>query len=205
MRLAKTRAIHRRSDLRPDSDFPTRTFPGASARSRFDVTTATIIAMRLSLNGFDRTSHLNPGSDPDGAGKEAHQISPRLMTQGLFLRGGNRVLETRGCRSVDGVELGGHRRGSPRIQICSERIRIELASGKFELPGEMLASLKDRVRNGNCHLHGNKWYHHGMTAARIVRPFTSSLRATGSGAHHRISIEFLLCPDPTITIVGRRN
>jgi hypothetical protein len=147
----------------PDSDFPTRTFPGASARARFDVTTATItVAMRLSLNGFDctmSTGRLNPGPDPDGVGKDAHQISPRLMTQGLFLGRGNRFVETGGCPSVDGVELGSNSRGSPRAQIRRERIGIELASGKFELPGEMLAGLKYRVRNGNCHLHVK----HGIT------------------------------------------
>src|SRR6266851_7000445 len=100
-----------------------------------------------------RTGRLNPGPDPDGAGKEVHQISPRLMTQGLFLRSGDRFVETRGRCSVDGIELGGNRRGSPRAQIRGERIGIELASGNLELPGEMLAGLKYRIRDGNRHLH----------------------------------------------------
>ena len=59
----------------------TRTLPGASARRRFDVTTAAItVLIRLSLKVLAemiRTGLRNPGPDPDGSGSDAHQISPR--------------------------------------------------------------------------------------------------------------------------------
>ena len=58
-----------------------RTFPGASARRRFEVMTAAItVLMRLSLKLFAEmisNGRRNPGPDPAGSGSEAHQISPR--------------------------------------------------------------------------------------------------------------------------------
>jgi hypothetical protein len=117
----------------PDFDLPIRTFPGASASERFDVTTATItVAIRLSLKGFDwitGTGRRKPGPDPAGIGKDARQISPRFMTQGLDLRLDKGFVETRrGCR-VDRVYLGRNRNGTPGAQISRESVRIELASG----------------------------------------------------------------------------
>jgi hypothetical protein len=106
----------------PDSDLPTRTFPGASASARLDVTTVTTtVAMRLSLKGFDwtiSTGRRNLGPDPVGVGKDAHQISPRFMTQCLSLRLRKRFIEARRDRGVDGVKLGSNRDGSSRAQIC---------------------------------------------------------------------------------------
>ena len=60
------------------------TFPGASARRRFEVMTAAItVLMRLSLKLFAEiisTGRRYPGADPAGSGNEAHQISPRRIT-----------------------------------------------------------------------------------------------------------------------------
>ena len=140
-----------------DSDFPTRTFPGASASERLDVITATItVAIRLSLNGFDwiiSTGRRNAGPDPVGIGNEAHQISPRFMTQGLFLRLGKRFGETGRRCGVDFVKLGRYRNGPSGAQIRCESIRVELASGEFELPCKMLAGLEYGIGNRDCDLH----------------------------------------------------
>ena len=61
-----------------------RTFPGASAKRRFDVmTAATTVLMRLSLKLFAETisnGRRKPGPDPVGSGREAHHISPRRTT-----------------------------------------------------------------------------------------------------------------------------
>jgi hypothetical protein len=141
----------------PDSDLATRTFPGASASERLDVTTVTTtVAMRLSLNGFDwtiSTGRRNPGPDPVGVGKVAHQISPRLMTQRLSLRLGKRFIQTRWRFAVHGIKLGRNRDGSSRAQIRGESIRIKLTAGKFELPRKMLAGLKYGIGNRDSHLH----------------------------------------------------
>ncbi len=141
----------------PDSDLAIRTFPGASASDRFEVTTATItVAMRLSLNGFDwmiSTGRRSPGPEPTGTGKEAHQSSPRFMTKNQSLRLGKRFVKTRGCVGVDRVKLGGNRNGSSGTQVRCESIRVELAPGKFELPRQMFAGLKHRIGNGDCDFH----------------------------------------------------
>ena len=69
---------------RPDSDAGTNTFPGASARRRFEVrTTAIAVRIRLRLKAFDwiiTTGRLKPGSEAVGSGNRAHQISPRSIT-----------------------------------------------------------------------------------------------------------------------------
>ena len=61
-----------------------RTFPGASAKRRFDVmTAATTVLMPLSLKLFADTisnGRRKPGPDPVGSGREPHQISPRRTT-----------------------------------------------------------------------------------------------------------------------------
>ena len=65
---------------RPDSDAGTNTFPGASARRRFEVrTTAMAVRIRLRLKAFDwiiTTGRLKLGSEAVGSGNCAHQISP---------------------------------------------------------------------------------------------------------------------------------
>ena len=61
-----------------------RIFPGASASCRFDVITAAItVLMRLLLKLLADTisnGRRKPGPDPEGSGREAHQISPRRTT-----------------------------------------------------------------------------------------------------------------------------
>lgn len=60
-----------------------RTFPGASASRRFDVTTAAItVLMRLVLKLSAETinsGRRKPGPDPDGLVNDAHQSSPRRI------------------------------------------------------------------------------------------------------------------------------
>lgn len=61
-----------------------RTLPGASARRRFEVMTAAMtVLMRLSLKLLAETTRYGlryPGPEPEGSGKDAHQISPRRTT-----------------------------------------------------------------------------------------------------------------------------
>ncbi len=58
-----------------------RTLPGASARRKFEVTTAaTTVLMRLALKLSDEmmsSGRRNPGPDPAGSGSDAHHSSPR--------------------------------------------------------------------------------------------------------------------------------
>src|SRR5690625_2050872 len=101
----------------PPSDLLKRTLPGAAAKPKLEVTTATMtVAMRLSLNGFDwttRTGRRKPGPEPVGPGNDAHHNSPRFICDcpdlraryGLFhgrvLYGINRVQSLRhGLRAM---------------------------------------------------------------------------------------------------------
>src|SRR5690606_30034972 len=72
----------------PDSDLFRRTLPGASARARLDVMTATItVEIRLALKAFactTSTGRLYPGPEPCGEGSDAHQTSPRLISPGFM-------------------------------------------------------------------------------------------------------------------------
>src|SRR5699024_6979893 len=74
----------------PPSDLLKRTLPGAAAKHKLEVTTATMtVAMRLSLNGFDwttRTGRRKPGPEPVGAGNDAHHNSPRFICDRPELR-----------------------------------------------------------------------------------------------------------------------
>ena len=60
------------------------TFPGDSDKRRFDViTTAIAVLIRLRLKSSDwimSKGRLKPGSDAEGEGKAAHQISPLCIT-----------------------------------------------------------------------------------------------------------------------------
>lgn len=71
------------------------TFPGASARRRFEVITATMtVRIRLSLNSsacMTRTGRLYPGPAPVGSGRAAHHTSPRRITN---LPGAERAIAT---------------------------------------------------------------------------------------------------------------
>ncbi len=169
----------------PDSDFPTRTFPGASASARLDVTTVTTtVAMRLSLNGFDwtmRTACATTDRIPAGVGKEAHQISPRFMLQDLFLRLGERIIETGWLRRIDGVELGCHGNGSPGAQIRGKSIGIELAS----------ESLSCRARCSPASNTGSgidiatftpAWYHQSMTTSNVPPSQFGAIAESGISA-----------------------
>ncbi len=61
-----------------------RTFPGASARRRFEVMTAAMtVLIRLSLKLLAETMRYGlryPGPEPEGSGNDAHQTSPRRTT-----------------------------------------------------------------------------------------------------------------------------
>jgi hypothetical protein len=69
---------------RPASDAGIDTFPGASARRRFEVkTTAKIVRMRLRLKVFDwmiSTGLRKAGPEAIGVGSCAHQTSPLSIT-----------------------------------------------------------------------------------------------------------------------------
>lgn len=92
----------------PPSDLLKRTFPGAAAKPRLEVTTATMtVAMRLSLNGFDwttRTGRRNPGPEPVGIGKDAHHNSPRFISDCLDLRMRHDVFQGRVLYGINRVQ-----------------------------------------------------------------------------------------------------
>lgn len=100
----------------PASDFAKRTLPGAAAKARLDVTTATMtVAMRLSLKGFDcttTTGRRKPGPDPVAAGREAHHNSPRFIFNHaeLCLRHG--LFQVRTLHGIDRVQLIGNSLGA---------------------------------------------------------------------------------------------
>ena len=89
----------------PDALVDTSTLPGASINRRFAVkTTAITVRMRLRLKASPetiRTGRRNPGSDPPGSPRAAHQIWPRSTTT------------IRGPRTGPGVGGGACRVGSP--------------------------------------------------------------------------------------------
>ncbi len=95
---------------RPESCFGTSTLPGASTNRRLDVKiTATTVWMRLRLKASLCTTsrgRRKPGSAPRGAGRDAHQISPRSITT---LRTGEYVLGARPRSYLSGC-LRPHRR-----------------------------------------------------------------------------------------------
>src|ERR1035438_7197540 len=69
---------------------PRATFPGASAQRRLLVSgTHTTVEIRLRFKASPcttATGRLNPGPDPTGAGKSAHQTSPGEITLRFALR-----------------------------------------------------------------------------------------------------------------------
>jgi len=75
----------------PASPFAMRTFPGASARDKFDVrATATTVRIRLALNASVCTITIGrryPGSEAIGSGSVVHHTVPRRMRVGV---GGSR-------------------------------------------------------------------------------------------------------------------
>ena len=64
-------------------------FPGACAKRRLEViVAASTVLMWLALNSLDETittGRRKPGSEPLGAGNDAHQISPFFTTSGRYL------------------------------------------------------------------------------------------------------------------------
>jgi len=95
---------------RPESVLARRTLPGASAKAKLDVITATMmVAMRLSLNGLActiSTGRLIPGPDPTGSGSAAHQISPRLMRKRLKLSSHQARVQMCALPRMDFVQFG---------------------------------------------------------------------------------------------------
>ncbi len=142
---------------RPESDLPSRTFPGASASAKFEVTMATItVAMRLSLNGFDwttTTGRLNPGPEPVGSGSEAHQSSPRFIAKVGRLRAGELSRHYRLLLGVDAVQLGCNGSTATTLEILSDRFSVELATREVKLLRELFGSGEDRIgqRDGDFH------------------------------------------------------
>ena len=143
----------------PDSDLLMRKFPGALASVRLDVTTATtMVAIRLSLNGFDwitSTGRRIPGPEPAGSGSEAHQISPRFTNQALRLRSGELRRQRGTLDRINGIEPLGYVVRSMGIDETGQRFGIELASGRFQVCREFFGGMKNRIwhRDSNLHEH----------------------------------------------------
>jgi len=134
----------------PDSLLPIRTLPGASAKARLDVMAAmTTVVMRLSLNGFDcttTTGHRKPGLDPAAGGREAHQISPRLMAYGLGLGTLQGGIDCGHLNAINGVEPLRNSVGSVSSDILGDGFRIETTAGLLQALGKMLRRLEDGIR-----------------------------------------------------------
>jgi hypothetical protein len=77
------RKVNNRSFFKPRLRLSSRRFAGADAKSRFDVITAqmtVLIALRLNVSPWIiSTGRRFAGSEPRGVGRQAHQISPRIM------------------------------------------------------------------------------------------------------------------------------
>jgi hypothetical protein len=141
----------------PESDAPTRTLPGACPSARFDVITiTTTVPIRLALKGFDwttRTGLRRPGPEPAGAGSDAHQISPRFMSDGSKLGLRQSIVNSVGLSGINGIEFCRNRIGPLRPEVCCKRFRVKATASHLALSGKQLGSLEYRIGNGNSHFH----------------------------------------------------
>lgn len=141
----------------PASDLVKRTFPGAAANAKFDVTTATMtVAMRLSLNAFDwitSTGRRKPGPEPVGAGREAHHNSPRFICNRSELRVCDGLLHARTLCGIDSIQLISDSLGAVLQNVFFQRFREEPAARHRALSSQAFRSVENWIRNRDCDFH----------------------------------------------------
>lgn len=141
----------------PESLLLNRTFPGASANARLEeMTNTTTVEIRLKLKGFDcttRTGRRRPGPEPTGSSSDAHQTSPRFMSQRSHLRTHQRGVNSRIFPAIDLVELCSDSRGTSSLQELRQRLGIELATRHAQLLRQHLRGIEHCIwqRDGDFH------------------------------------------------------
>jgi hypothetical protein len=150
---------------KPESDFPIRKLPGASASVRFEVMTAMIaVAMRLSLKGLDWTMSTGrriPGPDPTGSGRDAHHTSPRFMFKASRLRNRPSRIEFRRFVFVNGIKALCHVVRRMRVDIICQGFGVKLATRLIEIGRQHFSRMKNQVGYGDRNFHTpmvSPWY-----------------------------------------------
>lgn len=140
-----------------------KTFPGAFAHFVFEVSGTTItVAIRVTFIRFSCTTKAslrNPGPDPTGSPKSAHQIWQRLISIRSLHCGDLRGVPHRVCRLINLFQRSIHllRDLPPSFlsQIGGQRCRVKLTTRHFVRGRLPFRFMEQDIRDRNRSLHTN--------------------------------------------------